>query len=95
LTRRIILPGSVPSILTGAEYSLAAAWLPLVVAETIGANAGIGFLAMDPREFLRTDVIVLTILVDALMCVTAGSVARWLEPRLLAWHPNYAGGGRR
>jgi sulfonate transport system permease protein len=91
LIRRIVLPGALPSILTGVRYALATAWLALVVAETIGAEAGIGFLAMDAREFLRTDVIVLTIAIYALIGVAADAIARFLERRLLAWHPNYGG----
>jgi sulfonate transport system permease protein len=94
LIRRIILPGALPSILTGVRYSLATAWLALVVAETIGAQSGLGFLAMDAREFLRTDVIVLTIVIYALIGVAADSIARVLERRLLAWHPNYGAGKR-
>ena len=89
LIRRIILPGALPSILTGVRYALATAWLALVVAETIGAQSGIGFLAMDAREFLRTDVIVLTIVIYALIGISADAIARLLERRLLAWHPNY------
>jgi sulfonate transport system permease protein len=89
LIRRIVLPGALPSILTGIRYALATAWLALVVAETIGAQSGIGFLAMDAREFLRTDVIVLTIVIYALIGVAADAIARLLERRLLAWHPNY------
>ncbi|MEN3348654.1 MAG: sulfonate transport system permease protein [Bradyrhizobium sp.] len=91
LIRRIVLPGALPSILTGVRYALATAWLALVVAETIGAQSGIGFLAMDAREFLRTDVIVLTIVIYALIGVAADAIARSLERRLLAWHPNYGG----
>lgn len=94
LIRRIILPGALPSILTGVRYSLATAWLALVVAETVGAQSGLGFLAMDAREFLRTDVIVLTIVIYALIGVAADSIARLLERRLLAWHPNYGNGAR-
>ncbi|WP_404650871.1 ABC transporter permease subunit [Bradyrhizobium sp. USDA 336] len=89
LIRRIILPGALPSILTGVRYALATAWLALVVAETIGAQSGIGFLAMDAREFLRTDVIILTIVIYALIGIAADAIARLLERRLLAWHPNY------
>jgi sulfonate transport system permease protein len=89
LILRIVLPGALPSILTGIRYALATAWLALVVAETIGAQSGIGFLAMDAREFLRTDVIVLTIVIYALIGVAADAIARLLERRLLAWHPNY------
>lgn len=86
---RIILPGAMPSILTGVRYALAVAWLALVIAETIATTKGIGFLAMDAREFLQTNVIVLTILIYAGIGVLADSLARLLERRLLAWHPNY------
>ncbi|MEG1769200.1 MAG: ABC transporter permease subunit, partial [Comamonas sp.] len=95
LIRRIVLPGALPSILAGVRYALAVAWLALVVAETIATSSGIGFLAMDAREFLRTDVIVLTIVIYAAIGVLSDAVARLLERRLLAWHPNYAAGGRR
>jgi len=90
LIRRIILPGALPSILAGVRYALAVAWLALVIAETIATNTGIGSLAMDAREFLRTDVIVLTIVIYAGIGVASDAIARALEQRLLAWHPNYA-----
>ncbi|MDR2127857.1 MAG: ABC transporter permease subunit [Burkholderiaceae bacterium] len=89
LIRRIILPGAMPSILTGVRYALAVSWLALVIAETLATTKGIGFLAMDAREFLQTNVIVLTILIYAAIGVLADSIARWLEQRLLTWHPNY------
>jgi len=95
LIRRIVLPGALPSILAGVRYALAVAWLALVIAETIATEAGIGFLAMDAREFLRTDVIVLTIVVYAAIGVASDAVARALERRLLSWHPNYAARGGR
>ena len=94
LIRRIVLPGALPSILAGVRYALAVAWLALVIAETIATSSGIGYLAMDAREFLRTDVIVLTIVVYAAIGVASDAVARLLERRLLAWHPNYAAGKR-
>jgi sulfonate transport system permease protein len=95
LIRRIVLPGALPSILAGVRYALAVAWLALVIAETIATTSGIGYLAMDAREFLRTDVIVLTIVVYAAIGVASDAVARLLERRLLAWHPNYSAAARR
>ena len=50
---------------------------------------------MDAREFLRTDVIVLVIIIYAIIGVGADTLARLLERRLLAWHPNYAKETRR
>jgi sulfonate transport system permease protein len=95
IVRNIVLPGALPSILAGVRYALATAWLALVVAETIATSSGIGFLAMDAREFLRTDVIVLAIVIYAGIGVLSDAIARALERRLLAWHPNYASGARR
>jgi len=93
--RRIVLPGAMPSILTGVRYSLATAWLALVIAETVATTRGIGFLAMDAREFLQTNVIILTVLIYAAIGVGADGIARTLERHLLGWHPNYAKGGRK
>src|SRR4051812_19062689 len=90
LVRSAILPGALPSILLGVRLSLTNAWLALVVAETVGAAAGIGFMATNAREFLQTDVIVLVIMLYALIGILTDVAARGLEHRLLAWHPNYA-----
>ena len=58
LFRHVILPGALPSIMVGVRFALGLMWLTLIVAETISANAGIGYLAMNAREFLQTDVVV-------------------------------------
>ncbi len=61
LFRQVILPGALPSILVGVRFALGFMWLTLIVAETISASSGIGYLAMNAREFLQTDVVVLAI----------------------------------
>jgi sulfonate transport system permease protein len=92
LIRAAVLPGALPSILLGLRLALTNAWLALVIAETVGAPAGIGFMATNAREFLQTDVIVLVIVLYALIGLSTDLIARGLERRFLAWHPNYYGG---
>jgi sulfonate transport system permease protein len=94
LVRTVILPGALPSVLLGLRLALTNAWLALVIAETVGAPAGIGFMATNAREFLQTDVIVLVIVLYALIGLSTDLIARALERRLLAWHPNYTGGSK-
>jgi len=89
LFREVIFPGALPSILVGVRYALGLMWLTLIVAETIATTSGIGYLAMNAREFMRTDVVVLAILLYSLLGKLADSLARWLETRLLSWHPAY------
>ena len=95
IVRRIILPGAMPSILTGVRYALAHAWLALVIAETLATTKGIGFLAMDAREFLNTNVIILTMIIYAIIGVVADALVRLLEGRFLSWHANYTKGARK
>lgn len=84
--RRIVLPGALPNVLLGLRYALGISWLALVVGESFGARSGVGYLAMDAREFFRTDVIVLAILIYAGIGKAADSFVRLLERRLLPWH---------
>lgn len=86
---RIILPGALPSILVGLRYALGIMWLTLIVAETISASAGIGYMTMNAREFLQTDVVLMGIIVYALLGKLADVLTRWLEQWALAWHPAY------
>lgn len=65
-------------------------WLTLIVSETIASDSGIGYLAMNAREFLQTDVVVFAILLYALLGKLADAVARFLESSLLQWHPSYS-----
>jgi sulfonate transport system permease protein len=90
LFRRVLLPGALPSVLVGVRYALGVMWLTLIVAETIAANSGIGYMAMNAREFLLTDVVVLSILLYALLGKLADLAARGLEWWLLPWHPAHA-----
>src|SRR3712207_9126397 len=67
LFRSVILPGALPSILVGLRYALGIMWLTLIVAETISTSSGIGYMTMNAREFLQTDVVLLGIIVYALL----------------------------
>jgi sulfonate transport system permease protein len=87
LFRQIVLPSALPSILVGLRFALGVMWLSLIVAETVATDAGIGYLAMNAREFMQTDVVVLSILLYAGLGKLADLVARALERRCLAWMP--------
>ena len=95
LFRRIIWPGALPSIFVGLRYALGITWLTLIVAETIAAQSGIGYMAMQAREFMQTDVIVLAILIYAVLGKGADSIVRVLERVFLSWNPAYSTKGVR
>jgi sulfonate transport system permease protein len=89
LITEVILPGALPSFLLGLRFALAGSWLILVVAEQINASAGLGYLINNARDFSRTDVIVVCLLVYALLGLSADALVRAIERRALAWRPSF------
>ncbi|MGH8789262.1 MAG: aliphatic sulfonate ABC transporter permease SsuC [Cupriavidus necator] len=90
LYREVILPGALPGILVGVRFALGLMWVVLIVAETISAQSGIGYMTMNAREFLQTDVVLVGILLYALLGKLADWLSRGLERYWLRWHPGYA-----
>jgi sulfonate transport system permease protein len=91
MVRQVVIPGALPSILVGLRYSLGIAVIALVVAEQINATQGIGAMMSEAREFLRTDVIVVGLVVYSLLGLAADVVVRLLERRLLSWRRAFRG----
>ncbi|HLU73021.1 MAG TPA: ABC transporter permease [Nonomuraea sp.] len=85
LVRKVMLPGALPQILVGLRQSLGVGWLSLVVAEMTATTAGIGFLVTDAKEFLRTDVVFVVLVVYALLGLTTDLAVRAIERKTLGW----------
>src|ERR1700710_172063 len=94
LYRDVILPGALPSILVGVRFAFGLMWVMLIVAETISAQSGIGYMTMNAREFLQTDVVVVGILLYALLGKLADMLAKSIERATLRWHPAYQKGAK-
>ena len=89
LFRKVIFPGALPSIFVGLRYALGIMWLTLIVSETIAASSGIGYMAMQAREFMMTDVVVLARVIYACLGKAADVAVRYLERKVLSWNPAY------
>lgn len=81
----VVLPGALPQALVGLRQSLGLAWLALIVGETVNADAGVGYLITNAREFLRTDVVVVGLVLYALLGLVTDALVRLLERKVLRW----------
>jgi sulfonate transport system permease protein len=87
--RRVLLPGALPHFLIGLRFALGIAWLSLVVGETVNPDKGIGYLMMRGREYLRTDLIVLGLVIYALLGLATEGVVRLIERKTLPWRREF------
>jgi sulfonate transport system permease protein len=85
LIRHVVLPGALPMILVGLRQSLGVAWLALVVAEQINANAGLGYIINQGESFLQQNVIFVALFVYLILGLLTDSIVRLIERRALSW----------
>ena len=60
----------------------------------MGASEGIGYLIMDARQFSRTDIVFVGIILFAVGGKLGDSLVRLLESKLLKWRDNFDGKNR-
>lgn len=87
LLTQVLLPGALPNIVTGVRTGLGFAWRGLIAAEMIATNVGLGYMLFVARDFYRTEVIVLGmivigvlwLLIDRLLLVPLerSTIERW------------------
>lgn len=82
---RVLFQGSLASILTGLRFSLAIGWIALVTSETVNAQSGVGYILAQAQQFVRTDRVVLCIVIYAVLGLLTDWLVRLLERRLLRW----------
>jgi sulfonate transport system permease protein len=89
IIRHIVLPGALPSALTGLQLSVVASLLALVVGEQINATSGLGFMITQAQQFLNNSVIMVSLIVYAILGLLLDGAVRLLQRRALAWRRDF------
>ena len=82
---RVGVPSSLPMVFAGVRIALSNAWSTLVAAEMLAANAGLGYMILMGRQFVRPDVIILGMLVIGVIGVILSYLLARVEDRLVGW----------
>lgn len=85
IARRVVLPASLPSLLTGLRLGATQAWLFVVVAEFFGSASGLGFRLTDSQQSTRVDLMFVAIVVLAVLGRLTDWAIRLVERRVLRW----------
>jgi sulfonate transport system permease protein len=86
---RVLVPGALPGFLVGLRFSLAYSILGLVAAETVNADAGLGFLITQAQTYLQTNKVFVGLVIYSILGLVADQFVRTLERVLLRWRPSY------
>jgi NitT/TauT family transport system permease protein len=80
LFRRVILPASIPYIITGMRIALGGAWRMIVAGEMLASQSGIGSVLIESRfQFRATDLMMAMILISIVGYTTERLIVGTLE----------------
>jgi taurine transport system permease protein len=85
IVRHVILPAAMPEILTGMRIAIGFGWTTLVAAEMVAATAGLGQMVLNASNFLRTDVVIMGIIVIGIVAYVFDLMMRRVETLLVPW----------
>ena len=85
--RSVVLPSSVPFIITGVRLGAGRALVGVVVAEFVASNIGIGFYISFNGTLLNTSRVMLGVILIGLFGLVVGQIIRRVEERFEAWRP--------
>jgi taurine transport system permease protein len=81
----VVLPAAMPEILTGMRIAIGFGWTTLVAAEMVAANAGLGQMVLNASNFLRTDIVVMGIIVIGIVAYAFDLLMRFIEHTVVPW----------
>ncbi len=81
----VIIPAALPEILTGMRIAIGFGWTTLVAAEMVAATVGLGQMVLNASNFLRTDVVIMGILVIGGVAYAFDLLMRYVERWLVPW----------
>ena len=85
VVRYVVLPSALPEILVGMRIAIGFGWTTLVAAEMVAANTGLGQMVLNASNFLRTDIVVMGIVVIGVVAYLFDLLMRWVERRAVPW----------
>lgn len=85
ILRRVILPNSLPEILTGIRISIGVCWGTLVAAEMLAGTTGIGFVENVARKQSDYEVIWVTIIILGVLGLMFDLIMRSVIKRTIPW----------
>ena len=87
---RVVIPASLPSLMTGLRLGLSQSWLFIVVAEFFGASAGLGFRLTDSQQSSRVDLMFVALISLAILGKVTDMLLYAVEDRTLRWRDTLA-----
>ncbi len=82
---KVYMPSALPQVLVGLKLGMGAAWMAVVAAEMLGASSGIGYRLNDARSMLRSDQVILCIIIIGGIGILSDFILSYVFKKITPW----------
>jgi ABC-type nitrate/sulfonate/bicarbonate transport system permease component len=86
---RIILPGSLPGVLTGVRVAWGIALIVIIASEMVGAVNGLGFMVLDAQQTFKVERVFSGIIIIGVIGFLTDRGLRAIRRGLIPWYQEY------
>ena len=91
IVRDVVIPSSLPHVLSGFRVALGVAWTCVIAAELVGAQTGLGYSIQISRIMLQSDKLIATMMTIGAMGLAMQYMFDFIEPKMIPWKGNETG----
>lgn len=85
MLKNVVLPSILPDLFTGIRTAIGFTYTTLVAAEMVASTSGIGWLVLDASKFLRSDMVIMGIIIMSILAILLDFIVRVIEKYAVPW----------
>ncbi|MGE4282875.1 MAG: ABC transporter permease [Clostridia bacterium] len=85
ILKKVILPASVPTMISALKINVGLSWVGVIVGEFLVSKAGLGYLIVYGGQVFKLDLVMTSVIILAVIAALMYQGVAWFESRYLKW----------
>jgi NitT/TauT family transport system permease protein len=85
ILKKVILPASIPTIISAVKINVGMSWVGIIVGEFLVSKAGLGHLIVYGGQVFKLDLVMTSVFILSIAAALMYQFVAWLEKKFLKW----------
>ena len=85
ILEKVILPASVPTMISAVKINIGMTWVGVIVGEYLVSKAGLGYLIVYGGQVFKLDLVMTSVIILSILAAIMYRGVSWLERRFIKW----------
>lgn len=82
---KVVIPASVPAMLSTLKVNIGMSWVGVIVGEYIVSRVGLGYLLVYGSQVFQLDLVMMSVIILAILTTVMYKIIAALEKKIMKW----------